>query len=199
MMISQRSHWLGGIPLIPLVLLATTSTFSQTPPPTYNPTVVEEAINGLSRVTKELVEAVRLLHSDLDEAIAGRDRGYRLADGRQILAADADFTSGPAGISYDAVRRLTAFRMLAARNEHYHPPPVADIERIEELIAEARGRAETSTAVLRRLLIVSVKDIDPRRDAEMQRLHDQLLKARSAAEEAARQAWLALPVDHPGP
>ena len=134
----------------------------------------------------------------MDEAIASRDRGDRLADGRQIPAADVDFTSGPAGITYDAVRRLAAFRMLAARNEHYHPAPVKDIERIEDLIAEAHNRAEASTAVLRSLLIVSVNDIDPRRDAEMKKRHDQLVKARSAAEEAARQAWLALPIDHPG-
>ncbi len=189
-MISQVSRSLGRIALIPLAFLAVTPAFPQTP--------ADEAISGLSRVTKELAEAVKLFHSHMDEAIASRDRGYRLADGPQIPAADADFTSGPAGISYDAVRRLTALRMLAARNEYYHPAPVADIERIEDLIAEAHSRAEASTAVFRLLLIVSVHDIDPRRDTEIKKRHDQLVKARSAAEEAARQAWLALPIDHPG-
>jgi hypothetical protein len=189
---------MSGIALIPMAFLAATSAFAQIPPQPENATAADEAISGLSRVTKELVAAVRLFHSHMDEAIASRDHGYRLADGRQIPAADADFNSGPAGISYDAVRRLAASRMLAAGNDHYHPAPVADIERIEDLIAEARDRAEASTAVLRQLLIVSVKDIDPRRDAEMKKLHEQLVKARSTAGEAARQAWLALPIDHPG-
>jgi hypothetical protein len=197
-MISQGSRLIGGIAVVLPALLAATSAFAQIPPQPDNSTAADEAISGLSRVTKELAGAVRLFQSHMDEAIASRDRGYRLADGRQIPAADADLTSGPAGIAYEAVRRLAAFRMLAARNEHYNPAPVADIEHIEDLIAEARDRAEASTAVLRRLLLVSVKDIDPRRDAEMKKWHDQLVKARGAAEEAARQAWLALPIDHPG-
>jgi hypothetical protein len=197
--ILQRSRLVSGIVLLPLVLLTATSAFPQTPAQPDNTRAADEAISGLSRITKELAEAVRLFHSHIDEAIASRDRGYRQADGRQITAADADFANGTAGITHDAVQRLIAFRMLASRNEHYHPAPVADIEHIEDLIAEACDRAEASTAVLRLLLVISVKDIDRRRDAELKKLHDQLLKARGAEEEAAREAWLALPIDHPGP
>jgi hypothetical protein len=197
-MISQGSRPVGCIAVIVLALLAATSASAQIPAQPDNRTAAGEAISDLSRVTKELAEAVRRFQSHMDEAIASRDRGYRQANGQQIPAADADLTSGSAGMAYDAVRRLAAFRMLAARNEHYHPAPVADIERIEDLIAEAHDHAEASTAVLRRLLIVSVNDIDPRRDAEMKKLHDQLVKARGAAEEATREAWLTLPIDHPG-
>jgi hypothetical protein len=157
----------------------------------------DKAIQGLRQISKELSEAVKRFHQHLDEAIALHDRWHRLADDRQIRGADVDLTGAPADLISETVRKFTAFRMLAARSGNYEPAPVADMDQIRNLILESRERVEASTAVLRRLLVVSVKDLDPHRDANIRIRHDQLLKARGGAEEAARQALAALPVELP--
>jgi len=87
--------------------------------------------------------------------------------------------------------------MLASRNEHYEPAPVADLDHIQQLLVETRKRVDASTRILRRLLVVSAVDFDPQKDALTKTRRDQLHKARLGAEEAARQALLALPVDQP--
>lgn len=182
---------------IPLVLLLAGGVAAQTPRNANDLADADRAIEGLRQTARELTEAVRRFHSHVDEAVARYDRGYRSSDGRQIQGADSGLTGGPADIVQETVRKFAAFRMLASRSENYEPPPVLDMDQIQNLIAEAHERVSASAGVLRRLLVVSVKDFDPHRDAEMKTRHDQLLKARAAAEEASKLAWLALPVDLP--
>jgi hypothetical protein len=157
----------------------------------------DSAVKGLKEVTTELVNTVSDLRKHLDEAITRRDRGYRLADGHRVEAADADLNAGQADIVQTSVRKFVAFRMLAARNESWQPAAAADIDRIQELIAESRRRIETSSAVLRRLLVVSVNDINHSDDMQAKLRHARLLRARAEAQEAAKMAFLALPIDLP--
>jgi hypothetical protein len=135
----------------------------------------------------------------LDQAIAQHDRGYKMQNGRPVQGADVDLIGGPPDVTWAAIQKFVSFRMLAARREGKpaHDPAVVDLERIEQLILETRQRVEASAPVLRRLLIVSVADFDPHNDAGMKPTHDQLLKARLAAEEAAKRAMQALPLEQP--
>ncbi len=94
-----------------------------------------------------------------------------------------------------ATQKFTSFRMLAARNEKYAPPAVGDLEHIQALLVEARKRVDAGTAILRRLLVVSAAEIDRNNDANTKLRRDRLIKARAAAEDAARQALLAFPLE----
>jgi hypothetical protein len=122
-----------------------------------------------------------------------------MQNGRPVQGADVDLIGGPPDVTWAAIQKFVSFRMLAARREGKpaHDPAVVDLERIEQLILETRQRVEASAPVLRRLLIVSVADFDPHNDAGMKPTHDQLLKARLAAEEAAKRAMQALPLEQP--
>ncbi len=114
-----------------------------------------------------------------------------------MQGADSGLIGGPADIVQETVRKFAAFRMLSARNAKYNPPPVADMDRIQHLIEEAHRRVDASSSVLRELLVVTAENFDPHRDALMKSRHNQLLQARAAAEDAAKRAWLALPIDLP--
>lgn len=166
---------------------------TRTTPPSLSDT--DPAIEGLLQVSRELNESVKRFYSDLDQTIARQDRGYRLQNRPQVQGADVDLTSGAADLMFAAIRKFAVFRMLAARNETYEPAPVADMDRLQQLITEARKRVDNSTAILRRLLVVSVTEMDPRKDAAVKDRHDRLLKARAAAEESARRALLAFPLE----
>jgi hypothetical protein len=154
-------------------------------------------IERLRQLSKELSEAVRRFHSHLDEAIARYDHGYRPDQDRQVHGADAGIAGGPPDIMLSTVRKFAAFRMLAMRSERYEPPALQDLDQIEALILSARKLSSESSSILRRILVVSVKDLDPRKDSSPKTLHDQLIKGRAALEEAAKQAYLALPIDIP--
>ncbi len=157
----------------------------------------DDAIEGLRQVSRELTESLKSFYAHLDETIARQDRGYRSGNGRLVQSADVDLNSGRADLMWVAARRFATFRMLASRNEHYEPAPVVDLDHIQQLLVETRKRVDASTRILRRLLVVSVVDFDPRKDALTKIQRDQLHKARFGAEEAARQALLALPIDQP--
>ena len=106
--------------------------------------------------------------------------------------------SSPSDVLPLAIRKAIAFRLLATRPETTATaPPLADMDRIQSLILQARQRTGDSTVILRKLLLVSVNNIDRHRDREVKIRHDQLLKARTAAEDAAAEDYLTLPVDLP--
>jgi len=157
----------------------------------------DHAIEGLRQVSRELTESLKSFYTHLDETMARQDRGYRSGNGRLVPSADVDLNSGPADLMWVAARRFATFRMLASRNEHYEPAPVVDLDHIQQLLVETRKRVDASTKILRRLLVVSVVDFDPRKDALTKSRRDQLHKARSGAEWAAKLALLALPIDQP--
>ena len=157
----------------------------------------DTAAKGLKEITAELTNAVAVLRKHLDEAITRSDRGYRLSDGRRMEAADADLNSGQADVVQTSLRKAVAFRMLAARSESWQPAAAADIDRIQALIAESRRRVEASSAVLRRLLVVSIDEINTGDDTQAKLCHARLLKARAEAQEAAKLAYLTLPIDLP--
>ncbi len=185
--------WAAGVPLI---LLLASGAAAQTPK-NGKMADADSAIEDLRRVAKELSDSVKRFHTDIDEVVTRYDRGYRASDEKQFQGADSGLTGGPADIVQETVRKFAAFRMLAAHNEQYDPPPVEDMKRIQNLIAEAHRLIDASSGALRGLLIVSVNDIERHSDGELKIRHDQLLKARALAEEASKQAWLALPVDLP--
>ena len=149
--------------------------------------MADNAIQGLHQTSVALAAAIRRFHSHIDEAIARFDHGYLGVDGSHVKGADSGVTGGRADLMLAATRRFTAFRMLAAREPGYDPPPVEDLEQIQKLIAEARRRADASSTVLRRLLQVSVNEIGQRRDAEAKDRHERLLKERTAAEETSEE------------
>jgi hypothetical protein len=96
-----------------------------------------------------------------------------------------------------ATRKLFAARMISAREPGYAPAPATDFERIQVLIAEARSRINTANDVMRRLLVVSAKELNQRTYAEQRVSQAELLKARNAAVEAAKKALVALPIPLP--
>ena len=178
-------------------LLLVSALVARTTPAPINLVDVDSAIADLRKVAKDLNEAVRRFESHIDEIIEKCDRGYPSGDGRPTQGADVDLIGGPADVVEETERKFVAFRVLASRNDHYQPRVLADLAQIESLIARERTRAGDVTGILSRLLVVSAKDIDPHRDAEIRSRHDQLLKSRAAAEEAAKRAWMALPIDLP--
>ena len=157
----------------------------------------DKAIADLRHVANELDEAVKHFQAHLDREISMHDRGYQAKGGRRIPGADADFSSGQADVIQTAIRKLFAARMIAARRPGYEPAPLADFDRIQALIAEARSRIDLGNGLMRRLLVVSAKELNPRTYAAEKANHDDLLKARNAAAEAAKKALVVLPVALP--
>jgi hypothetical protein len=125
------------------------------------------------------------------------DRDSCTKDGRRIPGADADFNTGQADVVQSAMCKLFAARMISARRPGYEPVPLADSDRIQVLIAEVRSRIDSSNDIVRRLLVVSAKGLNPRTYGDKKAAHDELLKARNAAAEAAKRAFVALPVALP--
>jgi hypothetical protein len=181
-----------ALTLIPAALL-----MGQTSAPPSVSSQADKVIEGFRQITKELNDSVRSFNTHLDQEIARHDRGYRLQNRQQIQGADADLIGGPPDITWAAIRKFTSFRMLTARKDGgtAEPAAAADLERIQQLILEARKQVDASTATLRRLLVVSVVDFDPREDAAVRARHEQFLKARVGAEEAAKRAMLTLPLE----
>lgn len=189
------SHF--AINSIPLTLILAASVMGQSSVSSTALSETDKAIEDFHRLSRDLNDSVKAFYKHLDQAIAQHDHGYKTQSGRPVQGADADLIGGPPDVTWAAIQKFVSFRMLAARREGkpVHDPAVADLERIEQLILETRKRVEASTPVLRRLLIVSVADFDPQNDAGVKPRHDQLLKARVVAEEAAKRAMLALPID----
>jgi hypothetical protein len=157
----------------------------------------DKTIANLRQVADNLNDAVKLFQTHLDREIALHDGGYRAKGGRRIPGADADFNSGQADVVHAAMRKLFAARMIAARRQGYAPIPLADVEHIQVLISEARSSIEAGNDVMRQLLVVSAADLIPRVYAGQKVRRDELLKARIAAAEAAKKAFVALPVPLP--
>lgn len=159
----------------------------------------DKTIEGLRHVTRELNDSVKTFYTHLDQAMARYDHGYRGENGRAVQSADADLIGGPPDITWPTMQKFAAFRMLAASEEgqKLQDPAVNDMRRIEQLIVEARRRVDASTPTLRKLLVVSVADYTPENEIAAKGRHEQLLRARGAAEEAAQKAMLALPLDQP--
>lgn len=184
---------------IALTLVIAAALPGRTPAPALTPSVADsnEAIEGLRQVSKQLTASVKVFNTHLGEAIARHDRAHRAGNGQPPPSADFDLASGPLDTMFSAVRKLAAFRILASRSETYNPVALADMDRIQQLIVEARSKVDASTAILRRLLVVPVQELDRRSEAPLRASHDRLLKARAAAEDAATRALLVLPVAEP--
>jgi hypothetical protein len=157
----------------------------------------DKAIANLRQVADNLNDAVKTYQAHLDREIAMHDGGYRAPGGRRIPGADADFNSGQAGVVQAAIRKLFAARMIAARRQGYSPIPLEDARHIQDLIADARNRIDAGNGVMRHLLVVSASQLTPRTYAEQKASHDDLMKARNAAVEAAKRALVSLPVALP--
>jgi hypothetical protein len=165
--------------------------------PANEPADSDKTIASLHQIANELDNAVKRYQAHLDREISAHDRGYRAKSGRRIPAADADLNGGQADVVQSAIRKLFAARMIAARRAGYEPVPLADADRIQVLIVEARSRIDSGNDIMRRLFVVSAKELNPRSYAEQKAKHDDLLKARNAAAEAAKKAFVALPVALP--
>lgn len=152
-----------------------------------------KATADLRQVATDLDNAVKLFETHLDREMALHDGGYRTKGGQRIPGADAEFISGPADVVEKAMRRLFAARMIAARGPGYAPVPVNDFDHIQALILEARTRLTVGNAVMRSLMLVSAKDLNPATYADQKVRQTELLKARYAAVEAAQKAFVALP------
>lgn len=142
----------------------------------------DNTLEQLRQVSKDLSETLKHFRSHLDEEISRLDH----ADARVDAAASEGMQA--------AVRKFVTFRILAARGAESHSPVLADLDELQRLILQARQCALDSTAVLRSLAVVPVIDLDHREEAQVKARHDALVKARTAAERAAKQAWLTLPI-----
>jgi hypothetical protein len=159
----------------------------------------DKVIASLRQIASELNDTVKRFQTHLDREIALHGRGYRNQSGQRIPGADADLIGGggSADIVQAAMRKLFAARMISARRPGYAPAALADFDRIEILIAEARSRINTGNDAMRRLLVVSAREINPGADAKQRMRTHELLNARNAAAEAAKKAFVALPVALP--
>jgi hypothetical protein len=157
----------------------------------------DDVIADLQGVANDLSNAIKRYQKDLDREIALHDHGYRATGGRRIPGADADLVGGPADLVQAAIRKLFAARMISARRPGYSPAAAADADRIQVLIEEARARLKAGSDTMRRLFVVSAKELNLRTEAEQRLKLRELSKARNAAEEAAKRAFVALPVALP--
>jgi hypothetical protein len=155
----------------------------------------EHATANLRQIRRQLNDSVRSFYAHLGQEIDRHDRGYRGTGRTQVPGADIDLSIGPADLMSSATQKFTAFRMLAARDESYAPQAAADLERIEQLIPEARRRVDAGTAVLRRMMLVPAAQLGRSEESATKLRRDQLFKARAGAEEAAQEALLAFPLD----
>jgi hypothetical protein len=195
-MIARRlmlGAWLSGILLV--WIASPLRCEAETPPGVADDP--DKVITSLQQIASDLTAAVKRFQANLDREIALHDHGYRSESGRRIYGADADLTGGPADLVQVAIRKLFAARMISARRPGYAPPPLADADRIQVLIAEARSRLRIGNDTLHRLLVVSAKVLTIRTEAEQRLKLHELLKARNAAREAAKKAFVALPVALP--
>jgi hypothetical protein len=156
----------------------------------------DKVISDLRQVTFDLTDAVKRFETHLDREIFLHDRGYRTEGGRRIPGADADLIGEPVDVQ-TATRKLFAARMIAARKPGYAPIALADADRIQRLIVEARNRIATGNDVMRQFLMVSAKDLNSQADGDLRVRRFDLLKARDAATEAAKKALVVLPFDLP--
>jgi hypothetical protein len=156
----------------------------------------DKVISDLRQVTFDLTDAVKRFETHLDREISLHDRGYRAEGGRRIPGADADLIGEAVDIQA-ATRKLFAARMMAARKPGYAPIALADADRIQKLIVEARSRIATGNDVMRQFLMVSAKDLNSQADGDLRVRRFDLLKARDAATEAAKRALVVLPFDLP--
>jgi len=157
----------------------------------------DKIIAGLRQITSELNKAVKDFELHLDREIALHDRGYRTKKNQRIPGADADLVGGPADLVDTATRKLFAARMIAARRPGYAPAPVADSDRIQAMIEQARTRMTLAGDLTRRLLVVSAKDLSLKGAAEQKLKKRELVRVRDAAAEAAKRAFVALPIPLP--
>jgi hypothetical protein len=195
----MRSRHLITDVWISVILLAVTASPVRAADETQQgaPDDPDKIVVGLRQVTNELNDSVKQFQTHLDREIALHDRGYRTQNGHRIPGADADLLSGPADLTLPTVQKLLTARMISARRPGYQPLPLADSDRIQSLIAEARDRVAMGNSAMRQLLMISAKDLNTRSDAEKRAQRSELLKARNAATEAARRALVVLPIDLP--
>jgi len=162
-----------------------------------SPDNTEKVIANLHRIAADLNDAVRRYNVHLDREIAQYDHASRSNAGRRIPGADFDLMGGPTDTVQIAMRKLFEARVISAHRPGDEPPSLADCERIQTLIGEARAQIEIGSATLRRLQVVSAADLTPKTQAEQKLRLRELLKARYAAAEAAKRAFVALPVALP--
>ena len=174
-----------------------TASNAQIPSPTHPGDPQEATIDGLREITRQLYDSVRKFYVELDRTMALRDRGYKARDGKLRLSADADLNTGQADIMWAAARKFATFRMLAARDTSLTAPALMEFDRLQRLLGETSALVKAGGALARRQMVVSSADLDLSKEAlnSDRRMRDQLFKARQAAEDAARQALLALPID----
>ena len=187
----------GPLSSVTLILTLTGGLMGQTLAPYPGLADADQAAEGLRQVSHELAVSLKSFYRHLDDTLSRHDRGYRSDSRAQIQGADVDLTIGPADLTLAAIRKLATFRMLVARNERFQPAPIVDLDHIQQLIEESRQRVDAGTKILRRLLLVPAAELDWTRVAAVKAGRDRLLQARAAAEDAARRALLALPMEQP--
>ncbi len=180
------------------VLLAIFCTVANAQIPSPKPPADPQAtIDGLREITRQLNDSVRRFYAELDRTMGLRDRGYKARDGKLRLSADADLNTGQADVMWAAARKFATFRMLAARDTSLPAPALMEFDRLQLLLGETSALVKAGSALALRQMVVSSADLDLSKEAlnSDRRMRDQLFKARQAAEDAARQALLALPID----
>jgi hypothetical protein len=184
--------WVGAI-----LLTLTASPVWSAPDDPKEATAATAAIADLRQVAKDLTETTRRFQLHLDQEIALHDRGYRTEAGHRIPGADVDLTSGPSIVAQDAVCKLFAARMIAARKPGYEPAALIDLDRLQFLILDARSHVANANRVMRQFMMISAKNLNSATEADAKVRRLELLKARDAAVDAAKKALVTLPVAIP--
>lgn len=182
-----------------LTLAASAAAQIDRAPSSLTPRDADVAIRDLQGITKQLGETLKLFNAHSDEAIARFD-GAAEAKNDAGHEAAADFDLGgikSVGARRDGVRKLVVARMRAARIADAKSSALSDISQIQDQLVEARKSIDAADLLIKRSLVVSVEDLGKHKDMQWQTKHDQLLRARNSAQEAAKKVILALPVDLP--
>jgi hypothetical protein len=158
----------------------------------------DQIISSLRQVAADLNTTVKRFQLHLDQEIMQHDRGYRTARGRRIPGADADLIGiAEPEEAQAAIRKFFVARMMDARQPGYQPAALADCDRLQTLIQNARGLVLAGNDVMRQFLIVPARDLNSRTDAGIRTRRTELLKVRDAATEAAKRALIVLPFELP--
>src|SRR5580700_1682506 len=153
--------WVGAI-----LLMLTASSVWSAPDDPEEATAATAAIADLRQVAKDLTDTTRRFQLHLDQEIALHARGYRTEAGHRTPGADVDLTSGPSIGAHDAVCKLFAARMIAARKPGYEPAALIDLDRLQFLILDARGRVANANRVMRQFMMISAKNLNSATEAD---------------------------------
>jgi hypothetical protein len=169
----------GGRLGVFLTTLSVAAQFGSQGPDLIDVDVIVQKLNNKSR---QLIDAVKLLEKDLDQAITACDP----AD--SALSTDRN-------LKLTSTRKLMLARMIASQTREYNPSPISDAVRVQDLIVETRQLIDEADSTNARLLLISVRTLDRREAGESKKKRQLLSHARTSSQDAVKRGFASLPID----